>query len=141
VTEVSVARSSLDLSAESETPSEEVLDLPKGVEVYQIDGPFFFGIATKLESAMQGVGERAKVRIVRMRRVPFMDSTGVHNLESLVRMSQEAGVVIILSGVNPKVRETLNKAGFVSLLGEQFICDNIQDAIKQANHHLALVND
>ncbi len=139
VTQVSVERSTLDLSHEGDViVPNDTLEIPQDVEVYQIDGPFFFGIATKFESVMQGLGGRARVRIIRLGRVPFMDSTGVHNLESLVRISQEAGIVIILSGVNPKVRTTLNKAGFKSLIGDDFICDNINTALERAKRHLSL---
>lgn len=139
VTQVSVERSTLDLSHEGDSVTDEILDIPQGVEVYQIDGPFFFGVATKFDAVMQSLGERARVRIIRMRRVPFMDSTGVHNLESLVRMSQESGTVVILSGVNPKVRETLIKSGFKALIGDEFICDDIHIALERAKRHLSLL--
>ncbi len=140
VTQVSVERSVLDLSQESDSASDEKLEIPSDVEVYQIDGPFFFGVATKFESVMQGFGgDRAKVRIIRMRRVPFMDSTGLHNLESFIRISQEAGIMIILSGVNVQVRESLSKAGFKALISDDFICDNIHIALERAKRHLELL--
>lgn len=60
--------------------------------MYEIDGPYFFGIATRFEELMMQMGDRPRVRIIRMRRVPFIDSTGLHNLETLCRMSQRAGV-------------------------------------------------
>ncbi len=137
VTEVTVARSKLDLSHEGEfSHDEEVLDIKEGVEVYHIDGPFFFGVASKFDSVMQRIGDPAKVRIIRMKRVPFMDSTGVHNLESLVISSQDAGIKIILSGVTPSVRETLSRANFEVLIGEDAICDNINEALAKANAYV-----
>lgn len=63
--------------------------VPKGVEVYEINGPYFFGIATKFEEIMSELGDRPKVRIVRMRKVPFIDSTGIHNLTNLCEMSKK----------------------------------------------------
>ncbi len=136
VTQVSVARSSLDMSDDSEkTREDEVLDIADGVEVYSIDGPFFFGVASKFDSVMEKIGERAVVRVIRMRLVPFMDSTGVHNLESLVRSSQENNIKIILSGVKPSVRDTLQRAGFEELVGEEWICDNITEALQKANEY------
>ena len=86
-TRISVAKDEIDLSNEGEfTNEEEVLKLPKEVEVYEIDGPFFFGVANKFDDVMHTIGDKPKIRIIRMRKVPFMDSTGLHNLESLYRM-------------------------------------------------------
>ncbi len=137
VTQVSVAHHSLDLSHDGEvTHDAEVLELRDGIEVYHIDGPFFFGVASKFDSVMQSMGEASRVRIIRMKRVPFMDSTGVHNLTALVRSSQEDDTKVILSGVNDSVRMTLERAGFVSLVGGDAICSNIEEAIAHANEYL-----
>ena len=85
-----LSKDEIDPNAESDiTTSEEHLIIPKGVEVYEINGPYFFGIATKFEEVMAQLGDRPKVRIIRMRKVPFIDSTGIHNLESLCKMSQK----------------------------------------------------
>ena len=111
---------------------EEHLIIPRGVEVYEIDGPYFFGIANKFEEQMVQLGDHAQVRIIRMRKVPFIDSTGIHNLTNLCRISQQENTRIILSGVNPKVHEVLHKAGFYSLLGEENICPNINAALRRA---------
>lgn len=92
-TEISVIRNEIDPSAGSDARlHEEPLAIPSGIEVYEIDGPYFFGIATRFEELMMQMGDRPRVRIIRMRRVPFIDSTGLHNLETLCRMSQRAGV-------------------------------------------------
>lgn len=88
-TEISVIRDELDPAAGLDVRlSEEHLAVPKGVEVYEINGPYFFGIATKFEELMARMGDRPRVRIIRMRRVPFIDSTGLHNLRTLCVMSQ-----------------------------------------------------
>jgi SulP family sulfate permease len=104
------------------------------VEVYEINGPYFFGIATKFEEMMSISGERPrpKVRIVRMRKVPFIDSTGIHNLENLCMMSQKEHITIVLSGVNEKVHKVLEKSGFYELLGKENICPNINVALERA---------
>lgn len=137
VTQVSVAKGQLDLSNDTEHAySEDVLDIPAGVEVYHIDGPFFFGVASKFDSVMQRVGEKSKVRIIRMRRVPFMDSTGVHNLQSLITSSQDSGIKVILSGVKPSVRAMLHDADFEKLLGQDAICDNIEIALETAKKYV-----
>jgi len=111
-TEISVIRNEIDPSAGSDARlHEEPLAIPSGIEVYEIDGPYFFGIATRFEELMMQMGDRPRVRIIRMRRVPFIDSTGLHNLETLCRMSQRAGSTLVLSGANPGVRATLENAG------------------------------
>lgn len=132
-THVSVATQKIDLSAESEISQEkEVLSVPKGVEVYEIDGPFFFGIANKFDGIMKTVGDKPKVRILRMRKVPFMDSTGLHNLDSLLRLSQAEHIHMILSGVNDPVRRLLVKSGFDRRIGAENICSNINEALEKA---------
>ncbi len=112
----------------------EVLNVAKGVSVYEIDGPFFFGIATKFEELMRSsMAEKPKVRIIRMRKVSFIDATGLHNLEILIKASQKEGIHIVLSGVNPKVAASLHNAGIDRMIGADHICDHISKAIVMAN--------
>lgn len=112
----------------------EVLDVLPGVEVYEIDGPFFFGVATKFDELMRStVGEKPKVRIIRMRKVPFIDSTAIHNLEILIRSSQAADIHVVLSGVRDNVRQTLVKAGIDRLVGDDHVCSHISQAVIMAN--------
>ena len=132
-TEISVIKDEIDPNKESDLGiNEEHLLIPQGVEVYEINGPYFFGIATKFEEVMAQMGDRPKVRIIRMRRVPFIDSTGIHNLENLCRMSQKEKITVVLSGVNEKVHKALEKSGFYELLGEENICPNINVALERA---------
>ncbi len=133
-TEISVIKDEIDPAKESEFASqnEEHLSIPKGVEVYEINGPYFFGIATKFEEVMAQLGDRPKVRVVRMRKVPFIDSTGIHNLENLCRMSQKEKIAVVLSGVNDKVHAALQRSGFYDLLGQENICPNINVALERA---------
>ena len=112
--------------------SEEKLTIPEGVDVYEIDGPYFFGIANKFEEVMSRISQKPQVRIIRMRRVPFMDSTGIHNLEVLIQQSQKEGVQIVLSGVNPQVRTALEKAEFTKLIPAENICSNINVALERS---------
>ena len=132
-TEISVITDEIDPNKESDiTVHEENLMIPKGIEVYEINGPYFFGIATKFEETMTQLGDRPKVRIIRMRKVPFIDSTGIHNLTALCEMSQKEKTTIILSGVNENVHNVLEKAGFYELLGKENICPNINVALERA---------
>ena len=136
-TEISVIRDEIDPNLESDLEvHEEHLMLPRGVEVYEINGPYFFGIATKFEETMAQLGDRPKIRIIRMRRVPFIDSTGIHNLTNLCEMSQKEKIHIILSGVNEKVHAALQKSGFYELLGAENICSNINEAVAKARERI-----
>ena len=132
-TDISVIRDEIDPNNETDVDThEEHLIIPEGVEVYEINGPYFFGIATKFEEMMAQMGDRPKVRIIRMRKVPFIDSTGIHNLENLCMMSQKENITIVLSGVVDKVHKVLAKSGFCNLLGEENICPNINEALARA---------
>ena len=132
-THVSVVTDEIDLSDEGEIHhDEEVLSLPKNVEVYEIDGPFFFGVASKFDDIMHNIGKKPQIRIIRMRKVPFMDSTGLHNLENLYRLSQSENIQMILSGVNEHVRRVLLKSGFDKKIGVENICSNINEAVEKA---------
>lgn len=111
----------------------EHLTIPEGVEVYEINGPYFFGVGNRFEEIMATMGDRPAVRIIRMRKVPFVDSTGIHNLTNLCLMSQKEGIQIILSGVTEKVNSQLTKAGFCELVGNENICSHIDLALERAN--------
>ena len=125
----------IDPTAETDlatNPNIEQLQIPEHVEVYEINGPYFFGIANKFEEVMAQMNDRPKVRIIRMRKVPFIDSTGMHNLTNLITMSKKENIKIILSGVNDYVRSVLAKNGFYELVGEENICPNINQALERA---------
>lgn len=133
-THVSVTTDEIDLSDEGEIHhDEEVLQLEKGIEVYEIDGPFFFGVANKFDSVMKNMGDKPKIRIIRMRKVSFIDSTGLHNLESLWRLSNAEHIHMILSGVNEQVHKVLTRSGFDQKIGAENICSNINEAVAKAN--------
>jgi SulP family sulfate permease len=113
------------------------LTIPDGVEVYEINGPYFFGAGNKFEEIMGALGHRRpRVRIIRMRKVPFVDSTGIHNLTNLCLMSQREGIQVVLSGVNERVQQTLHKARFDQLVGTENICSHINLALQRANQLL-----
>ncbi|MCM1489498.1 MAG: sulfate permease [Muribaculum sp.] len=132
--EIKVYSRQLDVAEGTEVHSHEVLHVEKGVSVYEIDGPFFFGIATKFDELMRSsMKDKPLVRIIRMRKVPFIDSTGIHNLETLIKSSHQEGIKVVLSGVQPNVYEVLMKSNIVNLIGEKNICDHISKAVLLAN--------
>lgn len=118
----------------------EHFNIPKGVEVYEIDGPFFFGLASRFEEIDQRSKHDTKIRIIRMRKVPFIDSTGINNLRNLYQRTRKRGIIVILSGVNDSVRATLEKFGVDKELGSDFICPHIVPALAKANEELAKLN-
>ena len=133
-TEVRAILDEIDLNedADMERGNLEHLTIPEGVEVYEINGPYFFGAGNRFEDIMSRYGDRPRVRIIRMRKVPFIDSTGLHNLENLCLMSQREGITIVLSGVNPKVEAVLRKNHVDQLLGSENICNHIDLALARA---------
>lgn len=133
-TDVKVVLDEIDPYEDTDLKHEnnEHLIIPKGVEVYEINGPYFFGAGNRFEEIMANMGDRPKVRIIRMRKVPFVDSTGIHNLSNLCLMSQKEGIQIVLSGVNPKVHKVLEHAGFYDMIGEENICSHINIALAKA---------
>ena len=138
-TDVKVISDEIDPNLESELSSGnlEHLTIPEGVEVYEINGPYFFGAGNRFEEIMASFGDRPKVRIIRMRKVPFVDSTGIHNLTNLCIMSKKEGIHIVLSGVNEKVNAQLQKADFYKLIGEENICSHINIALERAKDIIA----
>lgn len=134
-TDVKAITEEIDLNQDAEfsTGNLDHLIIPQGVEVYEINGPYFFGAGNKFEEIMASFGDRPKVRIIRMRKVPFVDSTGIHNLTNLCEMSKKEGIQIVLSGVRDKVNGQLEHAGFYHLIGEENICSHINLALKRAN--------
>jgi SulP family sulfate permease len=137
-TQIKVYSEQLDVAEGTEATTHEVLDVAKGVEVYEIDGPFFFGVATKFDELMRStMVDKPIVRIIRMRKVPFIDSTGIHNLEILIRSSQDEKIHVVLSGVQPTVHSVLINAGIDKLIGDDHICDHITKAVVMANKIVA----
>lgn len=133
-TQIKVIADEIDPNDETDAEvHEEHLIIPKGVEVYEINGPYFFGIANKFEELMAAMENHPKVRVIRMRRVPFIDSTGIHNLQNLCEMSHREGTHIVLSGVTPNVYSVLEHNGFCKLLGKDHICPNINVALDRAS--------
>lgn len=139
-TEISVIRDEIDPSDEADMHlHDKSLQIPKGCAVYEINGPYFFGIANKFDDLQTALehGKKPRVQIIRMRKVPFIDSTGIHNLSNLIEMNHEDGVQVILSGVTPKVHNQLEKAGFYQKMNPDHICPHIDVAIECARTFLS----
>ena len=138
-TQISVIQNEIDPDQEADMHvSDEHLIIPEGCTVYEINGPYFFGIANKFDELQSNIGHsRPHVRIIRMRRVPFIDSTGIHNLQTLIEMNHADGIHVILSGVNEKVHQQLEKSGFYNIMDGNHICPHIDVALERAREFLS----
>ena len=115
----------------------QYLDIPEGVSVYEINGPFFFGLASSFDE-LEDKKKAVKVRIIRMRKVPFIDSTGINNLKNLIDRNHKRGIKVILSGVNPNVSESIHKFGLDNKLSDGCIQPNIVPALAKAKEILGI---
>ena len=132
-TTVKVYGEQLD-AADFDMTTHEMLDLEPEVSVYEIDGHFFFGAATKFDEVMRNnMKEKPLVRIIRMRKVPFIDSTGIHNLQLLIEASHREGILVVLSGVKDNVRFDLHNAHVDNMISPEHICPHISEAVEVAN--------
>lgn len=131
-TEILRYNKELDPTSGAETLKSENIQIPQGLDVYEISGPFFFGIANQFDDSLREIKEKPKCRIIRMRMVPFMDSTAIHNLEMIVDFHKQNDINLILSGVRPKVKKVLDNTGLSEKIGDIYICKDIFCAVDVA---------
>ncbi len=125
-----------ELSEDMPNTEKEILqNLPSGLEVYEIDGPFFFGTANIFQDSLRAVSKQPRVRIFRMRNVPFMDATGIHMLEKIFTDCRKEGTTVILSEVRPHLKRVMEKAELH--LNEDNVTDNFELALAKGRHILA----
>jgi SulP family sulfate permease len=131
---VSLLRDEIDVRADSDVnvSDNEKLVIPEGVQIYEIDGPFFFGIANRFEEISAQLNETPICRIIRMRKVPFVDATGLHNLEVFIDKSHQDGIHVILSGVRPEVMKVISRTHLYGKIGAHNIFDHINGALGRA---------
>ncbi|WP_345978633.1 sulfate permease [Sulfurimonas sp. HSL3-2] len=133
-----------------ESQTEERLDdpdmltkktIPEDTEIYEIDGPFFFGVADSLKRVMETLGYTPKVFILRMRKVPVIDASGMHALEEFYLRCKKQNTRFILSGVNPNLESMLKKFGFYAMIGEENVFDHIDKAIRASEEEISKKED
>ena len=127
-----------DFDDENDPESVDNLQIPKGVEVYEIDGPFFFGVADKFSDELGRAEANPKVIIIRMRHVPAIDATGMFALESFIKISNKKGTQVVLSGVKRTPRRSLIKMGIAKLIGTKNITDSMDKSIVRAKQLVKL---
>jgi SulP family sulfate permease len=111
---------------------------PPGVEVYEINGPFFFGAAETFKDTLALVAGKPKVLILRMRRVPVIDATGLHALTDVVHRSRRDGTLVLLSEVQPQPLQALRRSVLLDEIGEEHICPTLEAALARAEEDRAL---
>ena len=114
-------------------------EIPEGVLVYRIFGPFLFGAAEKMEDALNQADEWPKVLILRLHLVSAMDATGLNALESIVDRLRHRGGTVILSGIHQQPLQLLMKAGFLEVIGRKNFCATFDDSLERARECLAEV--
>lgn len=132
---IEVLKSDVDFHSDQETLFDEHLgsiDIPKGIDIYEIKGPFFFGVAHKFDEIVRETSMDVHVRILRMRRVPFIDSTGMNNLENLYQKSKGEKIQLIFSGVHPGAMNALIQSGLLEKVGKENVHDDIVPALMRA---------
>ncbi|DAB27716.1 MAG: sodium-independent anion transporter [Sulfurimonas sp. RIFOXYD12_FULL_33_39] len=113
---------------------EDYSDLPEGISIYEISGPLFFASAKQYSGVIKEIGLKSRVLIIRMRHVPFVDSTALHNFEEMIKTLQKSDVKLLLSGVNKSVLEDLKKHELTLLIGESNILDSFEKAVIHAKN-------
>ena len=106
--------------------------MPAGVEVYEINGPFFFGAAETFRSTMRQVARKPRALVIRMRNVPAMDATGMHVLKEMLQQVRRDGTQVILSEVQEQPLRALTKSGLLEVIGEGHVVPTIDEALHLA---------
>jgi len=110
---------------------EEIPDIPKGVLIYEINGPLFFGASQKFQEVIKDLKQEPEILILRVRHVPFIDATGINRLKEIYKNLQSRGTKIIISGANDDIKREFLKMGVYEDLGKHNICNNMDEAIRQ----------
>jgi sulfate permease, SulP family len=139
VTNVSIVTREIQDRAEEADPNASARrDVPDGVLVYEVNGPFFFGAADRFRDTLGQVGRQPKVMIVRMRNVPAMDSTGLRALTEVWEKNRVAGTLMLLSDVHAQPMMALAKSELLDRIGDENLFGNLDDALNRARAHLGL---
>jgi SulP family sulfate permease len=142
ISNVNIITDELNEASEADDPlAINKYHVPADVEVFEINGPFFFGAAYKFKDSMRFIEKPPKILIIRMRYVPIIDATGIHTLEEVFHQAEKNGTKLIISGIQPKVYDVLRKHRLVFKIGKRNILDNIDDALKRADEILKKINE
>lgn len=124
-----------------ESFEEEALTVPKGVLLYEIHGPLFFGASQKFQDTLLNLHQKPEILILRMRNVPFIDATGAYHLKQLAKHLRAQHVEVLLSGVGEEVKGELERSGFHELIDQSNILSDIQAALNKSKEILNAKNN
>lgn len=119
-----------DADGEVDTDATELKEVPKGVRIYEINGPMFFGVSDRI--AEISLKDYTKVLILRMRGVPAVDASAMYSLEQLADQCQAHGVTIVFAHVNEQPMKTMTHGGFADKIGRENFCPHLDDALARA---------
>ena len=115
---------------------EENIEIPESAVVYEIDGPLFFGTVRKFEFAIERAGANAKVLILRMQNMIYIDAGGIRALEQAKAACDKNGITIVISGIHTQPYILFSKMGMIEKLGKENICADIKEALSRTNQLL-----
>jgi sulfate permease, SulP family len=140
VTDVRAIRGDLleDQGEEEDPVAASGYVVPRGVEVFEINGPFFFGAAETFKDTIGRVAGKPKVLIIRLRLTPVMDATGLHALTEVVHRSRREGTLVLLSELQPQPLATLSRSALLEEIGEENLCPTVEAALSRAREELEL---
>jgi SulP family sulfate permease len=139
VTNITIVRREFEEGGEQQGDDKGAIyrrQIPAGVEVYEINGPFFFGAAEKFKQTLGEVSRRPKVLVIRMRNVPAIDSTAMHALKDLVRRTRSEGTHVLLSDVRSQPLVALGRSGLLDEIGESNLFGDVDQALEAARQRL-----
>jgi SulP family sulfate permease len=142
VTNVSVIAQEFSENVDEDDPnSVRTRQVPRGVVVYEINGPFFFGAAETFRDTLNRTLGKPKVLILRMRNVPVIDATGLAALRDVVRRTRKDGTLVLLSDVHAQPIMALDRSGLLQEIGEDALFGNVDDALNRARRELGLAEE
>ncbi|MBL7893258.1 MAG: STAS domain-containing protein, partial [Bacteroidia bacterium] len=137
ISNVNIITQEINDQAEKDDPQAiQKYTVAKGIEVFEINGPFFFGAAYKFKESMRVLKDKAKVLIIRMRAVPVIDATGIHALEEVYKAAKKQGTQLVISGIQPEVYKEFKKSGLLDTIGNENVLTNIEKALARAKELL-----
>jgi len=133
ISKVDMVSSHEDLEEDKDEKAISRYHVAKGIEVFEISGPLFFGAAYKFKERIYSLKDSPRILIIRMRAVPVIDATGLHTIREVAKYVKRFGTILIISGVQPGVYEELEKSGLLLKIGEMNVLPDIDEALKRAN--------
>jgi SulP family sulfate permease len=132
----------VSVSSSDETPGGDTMNVAtgRGIQIYEINGPLFFGAAAAFKEALSDIAQRPRVIILRMGRVPAIDATGLRTLADIVHRFRREGTLVILSELHPQPRVALERSPVMDDIGEENIAGTQADAVALAGEHIAVQN-